>query len=254
MASDVEVDPWPTAGTPFNAEAHASLLSIDEIREREEAADNSISNVTQAVATMLFPCGAEPVDNDLAGARHDPNTRRLRIANNHYRRMREQASRDVALERRFDVFLSDAARMGFGAPWTHPLVHDNRDQRDYVDWILVSILAKFTATRLATRDTRRNVAHVTPFQTCFSELLLGRSDMRRLEQEASTEDSERYVAHHFADSLEGFYLQTVRRMQEDVGPYADEGGRVNYIQQDFDRGEAGGVDSHARWAASFGRI
>ena len=109
--------------------------------------------MTQAMATMLDSCGAEPVNNDLAGARHDPNNRRMRIANSHYWQMREQAARDIALERRFDVFLSDAARMGFGAPWTHPLTHDNRDQRDYVDWLLTSILANFTAARLATRDT-----------------------------------------------------------------------------------------------------
>ena len=136
----------------------------------------------------------------------------------------------------------------------HPLTHDNRDQRDYVDWLLTSILAKFTAARLATRDTLRNAANVKKFPVCWSEVESGNANMRQLEQEAGIEDSERYIAHHFADSLEGFYLQTVRQMQSDIQPHAEEGGCVGYIQTDFNRGQAGGFDSDARWAASFGRI
>ena len=254
LASDVHVNPWPAAQTLFNQETHDSLPSVEQIQEREEQTDSSITDVTQAIATLMDSCETEAVNNDLAGARHDPNNRRMRIANSHYRRIREQAARDIALERRFDVFLSDAARMGFGAPWTHPLTHENRDQRDYVDWLLTSILAKFTAARLATRDTLMNAANVKKFPVCWSEVESGNANMRQLEQEAGLEDSERYIAHHFADSLEGFYLRTVQQMQRDIHPHAEEGGRVSYIHTDFERGQAGGVDSDARWAASFGRI
>ena len=84
LASDVHVNPWPAAQTLFNQETHDSLPSVEQIQEREEQTDSSITDVTQAITTLMDSCETETVNNDLAGARHDPNNRRMRIANSHF--------------------------------------------------------------------------------------------------------------------------------------------------------------------------
>ena len=57
----------------------------------------------------------------------------------HLRESVSWAASDMVLECRFDVLLSDTARMGYGAPWTYPLVHGDQDQRDYVNWVFMFI-------------------------------------------------------------------------------------------------------------------
>ena len=116
LASDVTIDPWLAAVELFHPDNHCSLLSTDDIKQRERNGNRQIRDVTEALASMHFPLGdASSRQGDMIGVRHDPNFRRRAIANNQFGRMREAAASDVVLERRFDVLLSDAARMGYGA-------------------------------------------------------------------------------------------------------------------------------------------
>ncbi|MEC8503807.1 MAG: hypothetical protein VXY70_09590, partial [Actinomycetota bacterium] len=98
--------------------------------------------------TLDFPPRQGPHPRgDLHGLRYDAGAKDRQMANRRLQPRREAAAVDVALERRFNVFITDAIRAGIGAPWARPLVHETRDQMDYVDSILASILAKFVAIR-----------------------------------------------------------------------------------------------------------
>ena len=55
LVSNVAVDPWPAAVELFHPENHRSLLSTDDIQQRERDSDRRILHVTEALASMNFP-------------------------------------------------------------------------------------------------------------------------------------------------------------------------------------------------------